>query len=103
MNQRHVSRSAEKGAGRFAVLLLLAFTAALVELTESPELRAQFGMAARRYAEEHLARDRVLGDFERALKRCLGKPGQSAQDSIAAKPASAPDERGQTPNPMSAP
>jgi hypothetical protein len=30
MNQRCVSRSAERGAGRFAVLLLLAFTAAVV-------------------------------------------------------------------------
>src|SRR5215212_172514 len=30
MNQHYVSRSAEKGAGRFGVLLLLAFTAALV-------------------------------------------------------------------------
>lgn len=30
MNQSCVSRSAERGAGRFAVLLLLAFTAALV-------------------------------------------------------------------------
>lgn len=50
---------------------LPAFTAALVELSESATMRAQMGAAARHYAEEQLARSRVLVDFEIALKRCI--------------------------------
>lgn len=50
---------------------LAAFTAALIELAESEEKRRELGGEARRYAEEHLARDRVLIDFEQALRRCV--------------------------------
>jgi colanic acid biosynthesis glycosyl transferase WcaI len=50
---------------------LSSFTAALNTLVETPALRTKLGLAARRYAEEHLARDRVLVDFERALRRCV--------------------------------
>lgn len=49
-----------------------AFLAALEELAASPALRGRLGDAARYYAETHLARDRVLVDFELALKRCVG-------------------------------
>ena len=50
---------------------LPAFTDALIRLAESDELRTRFGIAARRYAEERLARGRVLFDFEQALKRLV--------------------------------
>ncbi len=50
-----------------------AFTAALIVLAESATLRAELGAAARRYAEDRLARGRVLFDFEQALKQCVGK------------------------------
>lgn len=57
---------------------LPAFTAALTQLAESAELRTQLGAAARRYAEDRLARGRVLVDFEQALRRCVGTLGPSA-------------------------
>ncbi len=50
---------------------LEAFTAALVTLAESEPMRRELGNKARLYAEEHLARDRVLIDFEQALRRCV--------------------------------
>ena len=54
---------------------LPAFAEALVTLAESVELRAELGAAARAYAETHLARDRVLVDFELALKQvCQALP-----------------------------
>jgi colanic acid biosynthesis glycosyl transferase WcaI len=34
---------------------------------EDPGLRAQFGVAARRYAESHLGKETVLEQFERDL------------------------------------
>ncbi len=52
---------------------LPAFVEALVTLAKSPAMRAELGAAARHYAESHLARDRVLVDFELALKRCIGE------------------------------
>jgi colanic acid biosynthesis glycosyl transferase WcaI len=53
---------------------LPSFMTALHRLVDSPVLRADLGQAARRYAEEHLARDRVLAAFERSLTQCIGKP-----------------------------
>lgn len=61
---------------------LSAFTAALVTLAESAKMRGDFGHAARRYAEEHLARDWVLSSFEKALKRCVGNSGQSKAEPL---------------------
>ena len=63
---------------------LPAFTAALIELAESVELRTELGAAARRYAENRLARGRVLFDFEQALKQCVGKPPAPKLESNAA-------------------
>lgn len=63
---------------------LPAFLDALVTLAESPELRAELGVAARHYAEAHLARDRVLVDFELGLKRCVGEAGASRTDGPTA-------------------
>lgn len=50
-----------------------AFVEGLIKLTRDAALRAELGAAARSYAEAYLARDRVLGDFEAALKGCVGK------------------------------
>ena len=63
---------------------LLAFTTALVTLVEAPGLRRELGLQARRYAEEHLARDRVLADFERELKSCIGFVGSDGAESKGA-------------------
>jgi colanic acid biosynthesis glycosyl transferase WcaI len=72
---------------------LPAFTEALVTLAESAEMRAELGAAARCYAETHLARDRVLVDFEAALKRCIGEVLPSRVESApAAAPATNTDE-----------
>lgn len=51
---------------------LAAFGEALRELVRCTETRLRLGTAARHYAEAHFARDRVLVDFELALKQCLG-------------------------------
>ncbi|MDB5820422.1 MAG: wcaI [Rhizobacter sp.] len=61
---------------------LPAFMAALSRLVESPALRHGYGQAARLYAEEHLARDRVLAAFEKALTECIGKPLVSNKSSL---------------------
>jgi len=45
------------------------FVAAITRLAAEPELRRELGIAARAYAECHLARDRVLRDFELQLMR----------------------------------
>jgi colanic acid biosynthesis glycosyl transferase WcaI len=47
------------------------FMVALARLAGSAELRAGYGAAARAYAEDHLARDRVLVAFEKALMGCV--------------------------------
>ena len=70
---------------------LPAFAEALVTLAESAELRAELGGAARTYAETHLARDRVLVDFELALKRVIGQ-GLPVRPEPAAPLAAAPDD-----------
>lgn len=44
-----------------------AFAAAIVELARDPKLRKEFGDEARRYAETHLDRNAVLGQFEAEL------------------------------------
>ncbi len=62
---------------------LPAFAQALAELAASPELRAELGAAARTYAEEHLARDRVLMAFEQALQSCIS---ESSDDPAASLP-----------------
>lgn len=59
---------------------LAAFAEALVQLTEDPALRARLGAAGRRHAEENLGRDRVLTEFERALKRCVGAGAAPARE-----------------------
>jgi colanic acid biosynthesis glycosyl transferase WcaI len=74
---------------------LPAFAAALVTLTETPPLRVELGQAARRYAEEHLARDHILVDFEAELKRCLGQPLPAAADPPAG-PATPADDLSET-------
>ncbi|MBC8057729.1 MAG: glycosyltransferase WbuB [Rhizobiales bacterium] len=71
---------------------LQAFVEALSRLAASPELRAQLGQAARCYAESNLARDRVLVDFELALKRCVGEAGFARPDAVAIPTTTAPDE-----------
>ena len=55
------------------------FCDALATLAGDAPLRAELGAAARRYAESYLARDRVLTDFEYALRRCLGEVAPSAE------------------------
>lgn len=61
---------------------LPAFMAALAKLVDSPDLRDGYGKAARQYAEEHLARDRVLAAFEKALMQCTGKPLVPGESSL---------------------
>jgi colanic acid biosynthesis glycosyl transferase WcaI len=61
---------------------LPSFMGALKTLVDSPQLRADYGLAARRYAEEHLARDRVLAQFEKALGQCVGKPLVTSESSL---------------------
>jgi colanic acid biosynthesis glycosyl transferase WcaI len=63
-----------------------AFVDALTTLVASPDLRERLGDAARRYAEEHLARDRVLSDLLLELKGCvLGlTPRRAVPDEPAA-------------------
>lgn len=58
---------------------LPAFLHALRKLVEAPARRVQLGIAARRYAEDHLARDRVLVAFEKALFECVGARGSRRQ------------------------
>lgn len=72
---------------------LQAFTAALIELAESPALRQHCGAAARRYAEEHLARDRILVDFERELRLCVGRTCVPPVECAIASPPSATDDQ----------
>ncbi len=68
-----------------------AFVEALETLATSEAKRAALGTAARIYAEMHLARDRVLGDFEQALKRCLGEAA-APRAEIGGVGAAAADE-----------
>ena len=71
---------------------LCAFTDALAALVGMPELRASLGAAARRYAEECLARDRVLADFETALRRCINRAASVVPDTAAATQPAALDD-----------
>lgn len=80
-----------------------AFVEALVTLCGSAEMRTKLGAAARHYAESHLARDRVLVDFELSLKRCIGgavvsKPEPQAKptEAVGLAPNSAADETAKT-------
>jgi len=50
-----------------------ALAGAIELLAAQPVLRAQLGMAARRYAEIQIDRDAVLRQFERELYACAGK------------------------------
>ncbi len=52
---------------------LPAFAAALIELAESEPLRRAYGQRGRCYAEQNLAREKVLLDFEKAMRRCVGE------------------------------
>lgn len=72
---------------------LEAFAEALERLAGSPELRARLGVAARRYAEDHLARDRVLGDFDQALRRCCRPSGSSMKLDVLTRPMTAPVDK----------
>ena len=70
---------------------LAAFSAALIELVESEDLRRELGLEARRYAEEYLARDRVLIDFEQALRRCVtGAPAVTLEHAAIAVVVASP-------------
>lgn len=64
-----------------------AFIDALLTLAGSAELRAKLGAAARCYAETHLARDRVLVDFEQALKRARGAAPMRTEPAPKPTPA----------------
>jgi colanic acid biosynthesis glycosyl transferase WcaI len=44
------------------------FAEALKKLARDAALRVRLGQAGRRYAEQHLSRDAVLGAFEAALQ-----------------------------------
>jgi colanic acid biosynthesis glycosyl transferase WcaI len=74
---------------------LPAFVEALATLAESAHLRTRLGHAARLYAESHLARDRVLIDFEQGLKQCVfeatdaSPPVETAASATATATASA--------------
>jgi colanic acid biosynthesis glycosyl transferase WcaI len=48
------------------------FAAAIEHLASDATLRRDFGAAARRYAEEHLGKDRILQQFERDLQALSG-------------------------------
>ena len=47
------------------------FAQAVEELAAQPLLRQELGARARTWAEENLARDAVLGQFEQALRECM--------------------------------
>lgn len=70
---------------------LQAFVKALEKLAGSQDLRTELGAAARIHAEMHLGRDRVLGDFEQALKRCIGEAA-AARAGIGSAAAASADE-----------
>jgi colanic acid biosynthesis glycosyl transferase WcaI len=74
---------------------LIAFVDAIVSLAQSPELRARLGRAGRRYAEENLARDRVLVGFEQALKRCINESSAPVIDASEVLAATNPARQGQ--------
>lgn len=69
-----------------------AFAAALVELVQSQPLRRTLGRAARAYAEEHFARDRVLVDFEQALMRCVDAAPKAPPEPLG-RPLPAPSDK----------
>ena len=48
-----------------------ALAAAIVDLAGNPERRIMLGAAARRHAEQHIARDAVLRQFERNARACV--------------------------------
>lgn len=50
-----------------------AFAEAIRDLAGDPKRRAMLGQAGRRYAEEHLSKDAVLGRFEAEVKRVVGR------------------------------
>ena len=58
-----------------------AFVFALVELANDASLRTRLGQSARQYAEQYLARDTVLGNFEKALKDCVMPAGDATVSS----------------------
>lgn len=68
---------------------LPAFAEALAQLTLDAPLRARLGAAARRYAEERLARDCVLSAFEQALRRCVGRAASAAIEPLNVPAAAA--------------
>ena len=70
---------------------LQAFVEALEKLANSADLRAELGTAARIHAEMHLGRDRVLSEFEQALKRCIGEAA-AARAEIGGAAAASMDE-----------
>lgn len=72
---------------------LPAFCDALEHLAKSADTRAELGAAARCYAETHLARDRVLVDFELALKRCIGQPVAARAEPVPPPPPAAESEK----------
>jgi colanic acid biosynthesis glycosyl transferase WcaI len=47
------------------------FAAAVESLAAQPDLRQALGLRARAWAEEKLARDAVLRQFEQALQACI--------------------------------
>ena len=49
-----------------------ALTAAIADLAAHPARRSEMGLAARRHAEQYIARDEVLRQFESDLRACLG-------------------------------
>jgi colanic acid biosynthesis glycosyl transferase WcaI len=51
-----------------------AFAAALQALAADAPMRRTLGERARRFAEEHVARDAVLARFERDLLDCIARP-----------------------------
>lgn len=55
---------------------------AIRTLASAPELRAQFGLAARAYAEEHLDQGAVLRRFESALERVVKHGANAAAERV---------------------
>ena len=49
------------------------FAAAIEDLASQPELRRELGRHARAWAEQNLARDSVLRQFESALHACIAQ------------------------------
>ena len=57
-----------------------------MELADNASLRTRLGESARQYAEQCLARDAVLANFETALMDCVTPAGGSEASSPVIEP-----------------